>query len=116
MEALRSIIWLDSEELEILERLKTVKDRVEYILENYPESRNDDFYLWLLYIRLFERQLSNYIKFIPYKLLKNAVKFETISRVRRKIQEEGRYLPTDPKVLEKRRRLAKIYQRVMYEV
>ena len=107
---------MDSKELEILQRLKTVKDRVEYILENYPESRNDDFYLWLLYVRTFDKNLSNYIKFIPYRLIKNAVKFETISRVRRKIQEEGRLLPTDPKVLEKRRRLSKIYQRVIPRV
>ena len=107
---------MDQAEQRLLERLKTVKDRVEYLLEVYPESRNDDFYLWLLYVRTFDKNLSNYIKFIPYRLIKNAVKFETISRVRRKIQEEGRLLPTDPKVLEKRRRLSKIYQRVIPRV
>jgi len=107
---------LSEVEQRLLERLKTVKDRVEYLLEVYPESRNDDFYLWLLYVRTFDKNLSNYIKFIPYRLIRNAVKFETISRVRRKIQEEGRLLPTDPKVLEKRRRLSKIYQRVIPRV
>ena len=107
---------MDQAEQRLLERLKTVKDRVEYLLEVYPESRNADFYLWLLYVRTFDKNLSNYIKFIPYRLIKNAVKFETISRVRRKIQEEGRLLPTDPKVLEKRRRLSKIYRRVIPRV
>jgi len=100
-------------EADLAERLKTVKERVEYILEHYPESRNDDFYLYLLYVRLFEPRLSGYIRFIPLDLVKSATRFETIRRMRQKIQEEGRYLPTDPQILEKRRKLAKVYGRVI---
>jgi len=103
---------LDEEE-ELLERLKTVKERVEYILEHYPETRNNDLYLWLIYVRLFDKELSKYIKFIPYEVLKRATHFETIRRTRQKIQEEGRYLPTDPKVLRRRRRLAEKFRRVV---
>jgi len=46
-----------SEEENLAEKLKTVKERVEYLLERYPESRNDDFYLYILYVRHFEPEL-----------------------------------------------------------
>jgi len=103
-------------ENDLADKLKTVKERVEYILQHYPESRNDDFYLYLLYVRLFEPRLSGYIRFIPLDLVKSATRFETIRRMRQKIQEEGRYLPTDPQILEKRRKLAKVYGRVISQL
>ena len=100
-------------EADLAMKFKTIKERVEYILQHYPEARNDDFYLYLIYVRLFEPELSGYIRFIPLDLVKTATRFETIRRIRQKIQEEGRYLPTDPQILEKRRKLAKIYRQVM---
>jgi len=101
----------------LLVELKTVKDRVMYILSKYPETRNNDLYLWLIYVRTFEPELSKYIKFIPYDVLKKAVSFETIRRVRQKIQNEmGMYLPTDPQVLRKRMRKAEAMRRVIHEV
>ena len=105
-----------SEEENLAEKLKTVKERVEYLLERYPESRNDDFYLYILYVRHFEPELSRYIEYIPFEIIKRSTRFETIRRCRQKIQEEGRYLPTDPKVLRKRRRLEKLYRRVMPQI
>jgi len=96
------------------EEFKTIEERVRYILENYPATRNDDFYLCLIYIRLFCPELSKYIKFIPWEVFKNArISFESITRARRKIQERGEYLPTDPKVLRRRRKLEKAYRNVM---
>ena len=82
----------DPEVEDLVNRLRTVKERVEYILARYPETRNDDMYLWLIYVRLFEPELSKYIDYIPYDVLKRATKFETIRRARQKIQnEEHRY-------------------------
>lgn len=95
------------------EKLRTVKDRVEWLMQTYPETRNDDFYLYLLYVRHFEPKLSGYIKFIPFNLIKNATRFETVRRVRQKLQEAGLYPPTDPEILRKRKRLARIYLKVM---
>ena len=71
---------MDQAEQRLLERLKTVKDRVEYLLEVYPESRNNDFYPWLLYVRTFDKNLSNYIKFIPYRLIKLKIFHELIAK------------------------------------
>jgi len=100
-------------EANLAQKLKTVKEQVEWLLERYPESRNDDFYLYILYVRHFEPELSRYIEFIPFELIKKSTRFETIRRCRQKIQEEGRYLPTDPKILRKRRKLAEAYRKVM---
>ena len=108
----RGVVGLDDEDA-LIRRLRTVKSRVEYVLENYPETRNDDRYLWLIYIRLFCPEMSKYIRFIPYDVLKNAPTFETIRRCRQKIQEQGMYLPTDPEVLARRRRLAEAYRHVI---
>ena len=97
----------------LAEKLKTVKDRVEWILANHPEARNDDFYLYILYVRTFEPELSKYIDYIPFELIKRSTRFESVRRARQLIQAEGRYLPTDPKVLKKRRKLADLYRKVM---
>jgi len=95
----------DVAEQEVLEELRTVKERVEYILRKYPEARNSDFYLIVLYIRKFEKKLSKYIKYIPYEVIRGYDGlFESIRRARQYIQNtEGKYLPTDPEVLKKRR-------------
>ena len=97
----------------LAEKLKTVKDRVEWILANHPEARNDDFYLYILYVRTFEPELSKYIDYIPFEIIKRSTRFESVRRARQLIQAEGRYLPTDPKVLKKRRKLAEAYRRVI---
>lgn len=104
---------LDEEEEELLEKLRTVKDRVEYLLARYPDARNSDLYLTILYLRKFT-ELGKYIRYIPYNVIKkyDGV-FETIRRTRQKIQEEGRYLPTDPEVLRRRKKLAQKYKKII---
>ena len=97
----------------VLVRLRSVKERVEKLLEMYPDARNSDLYLTILYLRKFT-ELGRYISYIPYEVLrKYEGLFETIRRTRQKIQEEGRFLPTDPSVLRKRRRLAEKYRRII---
>jgi len=105
--------YIDEEEQQILEKLKTVKERVEYILRKYPNARNSDLYLTILYLRKFT-ELGKYIKYIPYNVIKKYDGiFESIRRSRQKLQEEGKYPPTDPEVLRRRRRLAEKFRRVI---
>jgi len=61
---------------------------------------------------------NNRVATTPYSLhiFEKATPFETVTRARRKIQEEGKYLPTDPEVLRKRRKLAEVYRRAMPQV
>ena len=104
---------LTEEEQELLEKLKTVKERVEYILRKYPNARNSDLYLTIIYLRKFT-ELGGYIRYIPYEVIRKYDGiFESIRRTRQKIQCEGRYLPTDPEVLRRRRRLAEKFRRVV---
>ena len=101
----------------IEEQFKTIKERVEWILKNYPEARNNDFYLYLLYLRNFERELSKYIKYIPFGLIKSATPFESVRRARQLIQNtEGKYPPTDPEVIRRRRIKEKAMRKMFAEL
>ena len=101
---------------ELRERLSTAKERVEFLLGRYPKARECDLYLLILYLRRFT-ELGKYIKYIPYEVIKKYCGVqETIRRVRQKVQEEGRFLPTDPEVLRKRRRLAEAMRVAVQEV
>jgi len=107
---------ISPDEEELLDKLKTTKERVEWLLYKYPNARNSDFYLTILYLRRFT-DLGKYIKYIPYNVIKRYEGiFETIRRTRQKIQEEGKYLPTDEEVLRRRRKLAKKYRRLIHEL
>ena len=83
----------------------TVRDRVERLLERYPGARNSDFYLIILYIRNYVPDLARYIGFIPYEVIRRYDGlFESIRRARQFVQNTlGRYPPTDPNVLKRRR-------------
>lgn len=79
----------------VLEELKTRKQQVEYILENYPATRENDFYLSLMWLKIFGG-LSVSIPFIPWDEIKKVGgKVDAAIRVRRIIQNvEKRYLPS----------------------
>ena len=95
----------EEEEEELLDRLKTVKERVEYLLRKYPGARNCDLYLIVLYIRHFIPELAKYISYIPYEVIKKYDGiYESIRRTRQYLQNTlGKYPPTDPEVIRKRR-------------
>ncbi|MEM3447397.1 MAG: hypothetical protein QXV17_07795 [Candidatus Micrarchaeaceae archaeon] len=71
------------------EKVIKIKEKVELILIWFPEARNSDEFLREKLEKLYPK-----IKFNP----------ETVGRVRRKFQEEGKYLPTNPEVAKLRRR------------
>jgi hypothetical protein len=76
-----------------------VKDMVIRILADDPKARNND--TWL--ITQVWQKMQHIKCFIPYEEIDNMIPPETITRVRRKIQNEmGLYLPTNPDVLDAR--------------
>ena|SRR5690348_16290950 len=78
---------------DILSNIKTVKDKVQYLLENYPELRNKDYnYLVAKYWSVF-----NDIQVSP-EFIAKLEQVETISRCRRKLAESNwdKYGSTDP--------------------
>ena len=106
-----------SEDEELLDKLKTTKERVEWLLYKYPNARNSDLYLTILYLRKFT-ELGKYIKYIPYRVIKQYEGiFETIRRCRQYVQNTlGKYPPTDEEVLRKRRKKARKYRKLINEL
>jgi len=86
------------------EEVLTVKETVEDVLEHFERSRSDDKFLIfkvlqgldLAYYNIQEDKIE-----IKRGQLNSLPSFETITRIRRKLQAEGLYQPTD-EVKEKR--------------
>ena len=109
---------IDEEIEELIEKLEKTKDRTEFILKHIKETREDDVLLWFFVNWVFNR--DNLVKMgklilwmnknygnrklpseqtvkIAKKVLSTIIPEDTISRCRRKIQnEEGKYLPPQP--------------------
>ena len=76
-----------------------ISERVEKTLELFESSRNSDKRLILFYM-VHNHDLVSKIGHVAYAelrkiLLKEMPSFETITRARRKIQAEGKYLASD---------------------
>lgn len=81
--------------------LTKVKDQVYNILEEHPETRNDDRLLLLAYwskINGIKIPAETAMLFAQY-----ATSPESITRVRRKIQSQGLFPPTEEDVIKQRR-------------
>lgn len=78
------------------ERLLTVKDRVKWLLINYPATKGDDRILFLEYFKVFEpifvyhreTQLITLERGLTYDEFLRLTSFETLRRTRQKLQEE----------------------------
>jgi hypothetical protein len=74
--------------------IEFLKEVVEDVLEKYPVARNSD--RELIFRVLVSQGLVMHVDggiMIPYKNLGKLPSFESITRCRRKIQAEGRFLP-----------------------
>jgi len=92
---------------EELEKLKTVKERVMWILKHYPAARND----YRLLVHLFHYYFDNLKQYIPFNILRNLTPPESITRAARYIQNElGLYPPTQ-RTRTRRRKKQEVYQR-----
>jgi hypothetical protein len=84
--------------------LKQKKQQVAYILKKHPEARNNDFLLTWLWLQTFPKVDTPKL---PYKTIRDLCgSLETVRRARQKLNQNGKFLPTDPVVLKKRRRKA----------
>lgn len=76
----------------------TVAQQVENLLKYVPSTRGSDRELWITYAQKFGVQLTE----AQVDKIRQMPSLETLTRVRRKIQEEGRY-PAPPKIARERR-------------
>lgn len=79
--------------------LEKAKDRVEYLLKTYPQTRDCDRVLWLAYLCIFHN-LKEEISQNGYRGLYHVVtnpatcSMESVRRTRQKFQEAGHYVGT----------------------
>ena len=92
------------------EKMRGVELCVRHILALYPEARNNDKLLMLLYWEVIDKiPMTREFK---RTFLKRATHPESIRRMRQKIQHEGDYLPRK-EVLERRRIRSKKFREVL---
>jgi hypothetical protein len=87
-----------------MKKKRTIRDNVEEILRDYPYTRNSDKKLIIKYWEIVDKISMNSIDEFLHGFMVKATNPESIRRARQLIQEEGKYLPTDPTVLERRRK------------
>lgn len=93
--------------------LRKTKDQVLALLDRYPNARNNDFYLQLLWLKSFGG-----IKDIPFvewtKIRELSGRLESVRRMRQKVQNEmGLYPPTDPEILRRRQERQELFRQAM---
>lgn len=92
-----------------IKSLKTTKKLVEVVLNKKPLSRDDDklliiYCLKLQGMKVTQTKEKTYTWEFTLQDLEQMKSFETITRVRREIQNtEGKYLPTNPEIARQRK-------------
>lgn len=86
-----------------------VMQRVKHLLEKYPNTRNSDSYLIVLYLKYFAGWPIPWIEWDKM----NDVSIESITRARRKFQEHGLFEPTDADVKRRRMRRERVFREVI---
>lgn len=83
------------------QELTTVQARIKKILALFPHTRNNDkelmFCYWVVYDGLNETNFAT-------EFVQRATSPETITRARRRIQEEGLYVPSEITIAKRRHR------------
>jgi hypothetical protein len=94
---------------QLKEKLSNTEMATRYILAHFPETRNNDKLLMLLYWDIIDKIPMP--KEFRQAFLHKATPPETIRRARQKIQSQHEFLPSED-VLRKRRRLQDMYRKV----
>jgi hypothetical protein len=87
----------------IAKQIPTVEDKVRYLLQYYPQGRDNDRWLYFAYLRSFYPELrsANFNSFDDFcaAIVQNEdiPEMESIRRCRQKIQEAGEYQGTKRK-------------------
>ena len=92
---------------------KSLKEKVRFCLENYPDTRNDDRLLWASVVKNFYSDLIVDDMFIPIWNVPNLPPQDNVKRYRAWFQNDPikpMYLPTDERVLKLRQDKSKAQQ------
>lgn len=97
----------------MVEELKTVEKAIEPILANDPFTRADDMLLYLEYLRRIGEagDLAAVLSDRKYRIAYGIAPYETVSRVRRKLQEKYEDLRPNKKYIERRKETEKEFRK-----
>lgn len=89
-----------------------IKQQVEEILRDFPQTRDNDrslvAYLWCtFYSHLLIKPTEKHGWQLPIEKIFELPSYDLITRIRRKIQESGQYPATNPVIIERRRKKEK---------
>ena len=90
---------------------KTVEQAVEHILGEKQETRADDMLLYLCYLDLKKAPTIHTMFNRDFRIKNGIASYETVSRVRRKLQARYRWLRPTPKEIAERRQAEKEYRK-----
>lgn len=79
-----------------------LRKMVENVLKNNPETRNSDKKLFIEIVKTFYGELIGEYDSILLNDLFQLPNYDTVSRWRRKFQEDGHFMPTDASVIKVR--------------
>ncbi len=102
------------EEEALLANLKTRKEQVTHILRYYPRARSNDFYLQILWLRIFAKIKLPWIPIDQVEQYSGTL--ETIRRVRQKIQNEDGLFRADDQTIVNRYEKAEAFRQVIGRV
>lgn len=85
-----------------MRNFKSTTEEVEYLLEKYPDTKNNDFYLQWVWLKDIEKVDLPEMPWRKFEQL--AGKMGSIRRARQKVQSMGKHLPSDKKIFERRKR------------
>jgi hypothetical protein len=94
-------------------KLNNHREMVIKAMETNPECRNDD---TELVIQVLSDKGINLTESQKYAIKTCGVEFKTLLRQRQRLQSEGKYLPTKPEIMKRRRKLAVEYTEHYSEV
>lgn len=84
-----------------------LSEKVEHVLQKYPQTSNSDveltLYVWWDFYRSLIKDVDGE-KCIPMRLIRELPSEDDMSRIRRKFNEMGKYKATDATVIKRRER------------
>lgn len=83
---------------------RTIRQSVEAILRDYPDTRDCDKLLTLKFWELVEQIPMDNMYDFKRGFIESETSLESIRRARQLVQEEGSYLPTKESVISRRRK------------
>ena len=90
---------------------ETIEQELKPILENFIETRADDMSLYGLYVSNKGVQLTRVLTDREYRLTHGIASYESVGRIRRKLQAKYRELRPAPEYLAERKRAEKEYKK-----